>query len=151
MLPSWLSYDYENRRFTIEYNSDNAGGYPIEVRAWDNQGASATQEFDVKILSKSASATDNDGTTSVSEISQSAGGEINVYPNPTAGQLCIKFNEKTSDKTVVTITDDEGKVVFRDKLTGDILEVDLSQQSSGVYIVKINVDGKTVVKKIIRR
>jgi len=76
--------------------------------------------------------------------------DINMYPNPTSGQLNI-----TSSKdgyATVSVFNASGKEVFRQNyLSGEAINIDLSRHVSGFYFVKLECEGESVTRKIILR
>jgi len=80
---------------------------------------------------------------------------VNVYPNPVADLLNIVVPVGEESKVVVRILDSVGKVVWIDTyLSANIgyyqKEVDFSNFEKGVYLVQINIDGKSILHKIIK-
>jgi len=74
---------------------------------------------------------------------------IAIYPNPASDFVNISSTNGKIDS--VKVTDASGKVVLSnnvDKVSG---EINIQHLPSGVYIFNINVDGKVVSKKIIKR
>jgi len=77
---------------------------------------------------------------------------VHVYPNPLKNKLTITFPYKNT-LYFVNIYDIQGKEVVRkiaSILNSDTYDLDLSQQKSGLYFVKIT-DNKslTFIKKIV--
>jgi hypothetical protein len=62
-----------------------------------------------------------------------------VYPNPTGGMLTLQF-EATS-AYIVTITDVAGKILLRQSVNDQTVQVDISNYPAGLYLVTID-DGK---------
>jgi hypothetical protein len=54
------------------------------------------------------------------------------------------------DGTVIILTDVLGKVIYTTKLTNEKTEIDMMEQSSGIYFVRINTKQGSVIKKIIK-
>jgi endonuclease I/chitodextrinase len=72
---------------------------------------------------------------------------IKMYPNPASGNtLFIKTNKETS----ITIYNLLGKAVKKEIISATANKLDISNLSKGVYIVKINIDNKTIAKKLIK-
>ncbi len=62
-----------------------------------------------------------------------------IYPNPSAGIICLQFIDIQSSPTTINIYDTRGEKVFTEtvKKTGNFkLEADLKKLSGGVYIVR---------------
>ncbi|HMT76024.1 MAG TPA: T9SS type A sorting domain-containing protein [Chitinophagaceae bacterium] len=73
-----------------------------------------------------------------------------LYPNPTTGRFSITFSKNLSGALVV-IMDISGKVLSRTTATGYKTELDLSPFAAGVYYVRIEDDGKTITKKVVKQ
>lgn len=62
---------------------------------------------------------------------------IKIYPNPNEGRFFVEFNDNSKGYSV-SIFDMSGvKVYNREKLTGKILSVDISELQAGIYILKL--------------
>lgn len=74
---------------------------------------------------------------------------INIYPNPTSGNVVISLDKAHAGS--IAIYSLYGKLVF-DKIFNESREltIDLSNYSKGIYMIKITMDGKTTIKKIIK-
>ena len=84
--------------------------------------------------------------TDISEIANNS--DINIYPNPSNGIFTIN-NTKNSNHQTVIITDITGKIILTKNLDIENTSINLSNQETGIYIVKILDDNKTFVQKII--
>lgn len=69
-----------------------------------------------------------------------------IYPNPVNNGIVNIVSAQNSPKTVV-VYDILGKQMLRTQLNGTTLDV--SQLNNGIYILKIEEDGKTTSKKLI--
>jgi endonuclease I/chitodextrinase len=73
--------------------------------------------------------------------------KIKMYPNPANGtSLFIK----TSEKATITIYNLLGKAVKKEIISATSNKLDISNLTKGMYIVKINIDHKTMAKKLIK-
>ena len=73
---------------------------------------------------------------------------INIYPNPVKNELTIELKSKT-EKVSFEIFNSIGQSVYK----GNLIEKTIVQTSNyepGVYIIKINTDKNTVVKKFVK-
>ncbi len=72
-----------------------------------------------------------------------------VYPNPTTGTLTVEFTQNPIKKTEISISNMVGAVVFRKEIA-DVakVQIDLSNQVSGVYLLKIVKDNQQYFSKI---
>jgi hypothetical protein len=76
---------------------------------------------------------------------------ISIYPNPARETLNIAFGESPSIKTVV-LYNLIGKVVGTYPVSGNNMNIDLSEMSSGLYFLRfINACGEvTAIRKFTR-
>jgi hypothetical protein len=83
---------------------------------------------------------------SVKEIVESAHtSNLNIYPNPTNGELNIAFRAFDDEKAVMNILDINGRIVMSENLgrlvNGDMKRsIDVSSLPSGMYIVNVSSD-----------
>lgn len=77
---------------------------------------------------------------------------MKLYPNPNNGKFNLNFNLKNKADAEVTVYDMQGKQVYNEKLpnfTGEYNKpIDISENSKGIYFVKIQQGDHTQVKKI---
>lgn len=76
-------------------------------------------------------------------------GEVNIFPNPGSGQFKIGFAEEGT-KTIV-IMDVTGRIVLEEQTFDKTIDVDLSTEPKGVYIVKSVINGKILFGKYINQ
>jgi subtilisin-like proprotein convertase family protein len=77
--------------------------------------------------------------------------QFKIYPNPNRGIAEISFDQNLSQDVEIEIINLTGKVVKRYNLnnSGNTFELDLSDLSSGIYLVKLQTDSRSAVKKLI--
>ncbi|MAJ98697.1 MAG: hypothetical protein CMD07_05460 [Flavobacteriales bacterium] len=75
---------------------------------------------------------------------------INIYPNPTSGIVNINFILRNKENSVLKIFDSSGRkmkeIIFDQKNVNE--KVDLSKFNSGIYILEIEIDSTTIIRKI---
>ncbi len=71
---------------------------------------------------------------------------ISVYPNPTTG---IIYLQGQAENTQVKICDVLGNSIYQNNGAASNLQIDLSTQPNGVYLMSIQTGGGTVNKKIV--
>jgi len=71
---------------------------------------------------------------------------IKLYPNPTDNQL----NIMTSEKGIFELLSFEGKLILRKEIGKGISIVDLQSFAKGVYLAKITLHGKIIVRQILK-
>jgi hypothetical protein len=77
---------------------------------------------------------------------------LNVYPNPTDGSIFLDINLNGMNQGKVEIYDMMGKLTYQQTLTdfdNEIVKVDLSNFSSGVYFVTLFAGNEHISKKVI--
>lgn len=78
---------------------------------------------------------------------------IKIYPNPTQGHLKVEIaNTEDIKDCIITIhTMATGQQVYRKKANFPVSDIDISGRPSGIYIMRINIDGKYTSWKIIKQ
>lgn len=74
------------------------------------------------------------GAVSVHETEAESNSAFRIYPNPAAGFITVEHNDIGS---LFTISDMEGRVVLTETVSGTKKQVDISDLSQGIYIVKL--------------
>lgn len=75
---------------------------------------------------------------------------IQVYPNPTQGQLHINLNQAAENQSFVNIYAADGRLVESQKLDNNITtSIDLFGASAGLYVVEIRSGNSIARKKIL--
>lgn len=77
---------------------------------------------------------------------------LNLYPNPNSGQFKLKFEVEGNKATTVEVFDTAGKRVFDSKVKGagkHEIDLDISDNDKGVYILKLTQGKKVSTKKIV--
>lgn len=76
---------------------------------------------------------------------------LEVYPNPTTGRFVMNANGK--NLSLVNIIDLQGKQLQINTVNNAVgmLELDLTNQSSGIYLVNVLLDGKSTQFRIVKK
>jgi hypothetical protein len=73
-----------------------------------------------------------------------------VYPNPTTGMITLEFTQSKGKKTEISVSNLIGAEVFRKEFeVAEKFEVDLSNQVSGIYLLKVIIDNQQYISKIV--
>lgn len=72
--------------------------------------------------------------------------EIKIYPNPVEHMINVEFQQSTIDQQIVIYTA-AGQLIFKT----DKMQVDLTNLSSGIYIMQIKQANQIWYKKIVKR
>jgi len=78
--------------------------------------------------------------------------KIDFYPNPNDGNFTLEFTPETDSPTEITITDIDGKLIYKYILQGKgpfSQQIDISYQSKGIYILNLQQGKKSMSKKLV--
>lgn len=118
--------------FGFTYTYQVVGGYDIEVTATLSDGSVVNETYLNYI----------DILVGVDEPTKS---EIKIYPNPTSGNIFIDAGKSVERLSVVNIT---GSEVIQQENLGENTQIDLGSLPSGVYFVRLMVDGSFITSKV---
>ena len=75
---------------------------------------------------------------------------INIFPNPTSGNLFLDFGNKNFGNAEIIFTDVVGQTLMAEnKFALGKYDYDVSRFSNGIYFVRINTEAGSMTKKII--
>ena len=76
---------------------------------------------------------------------------LSVSQNPTAGQFLVKLELSSDENVQVNILDITGRVVAKaaDTTAGKQFSFDLSDQPTGVYLLKLTIGGNTLARRVV--
>ncbi len=81
--------------------------------------------------------------------------ELEIYPNPADNELIIRYDISNNQSTNISILDVTGKVFNTVKVNSiigsNLVFIDLSTLSSGIYFVVFENNGEEIVRKIVVR
>jgi hypothetical protein len=117
----------------------DTGYYNMVLKATDPDGTTASDTFTVHV----------DGYPVSSQLISESGFDVKMYPNPTNDRVNIEINTAfgISDVSVYTITGKE--IMRRNFYDNHIISFSMRDNVSGIYLVKMNVEGKQIVKKLV--
>jgi alkaline phosphatase D len=79
--------------------------------------------------------------------------QLEVFPNPADTYFNISFQLDPDHETLITITDEDGKVLLKDSMdeAGGLYtrQFDMSSYKNGTYFVTIKQGNKEITKRII--
>jgi len=70
---------------------------------------------------------------------------ITLYPNPSAD----KFTVFAPEKSTILVISPQGKIISEQKTNAESTEINLANHSSGLYLIKITNENKSITKKVI--
>jgi hypothetical protein len=93
-----------------------------------------------------------DLTVGINEVN-SFTNDVNIYPNPTNGEVTLNYGIKETTNLTVTLSNINGQVIFTEqsKQNEGIYNhiFNLSQYSKGIYFLNIITDKENIVKKVV--
>lgn len=80
--------------------------------------------------------------------------DYSIYPNPTSGATFIDVNTTQSTQAQVTLLTMQGKLISLEnhqlKAGPNKLDLNTAELSSGIYLVRLVIDGNATVKKLLK-
>ena len=136
-LPDWGNF--ENNKLTFNPGMTDTGVYSLKVIATDSGGLTASDTFKLEVQLCTDTKDYLNGMN-----------KVTMYPNPAKDKVTLEIIGKNVSNTELLVSDILGNRVLKKtfKNTNNV-EFDLGHQASGLYFVKLNMDGKEVVKKLI--
>jgi len=98
-------------------------------------------------LSSNASANLTIGNTSIANEDFFI---LEVWPNPTAGVIFIRWKDQTEASRVYQLQDMAGRTVLEQSGSSDQFSIDLSNLSSGTYLLRMVQDGMQYQRKLVK-
>ena len=100
-------------------------------------------------LTRSALVTKTDSVKPATEMLGDM--QVKIYPNPTKGQLSVEINGlPDGDDGAIRIYSMQGELILEQQVSYSRVNLDISGQPVGTYIMRINVGGKNTTWKIIK-
>ena len=78
--------------------------------------------------------------------------DLAIYPNPSTGLFALRVNGSDAQETSVIITDMHGKVILQHIWTSSstqVEQIDMSGYPKGFYLVKIQTEKESRVRKLV--
>jgi type IX secretion system substrate protein/ASPIC/UnbV protein/VCBS repeat protein len=75
--------------------------------------------------------------------------DVQLYPNPVKDKLKIELKNNWNTNAKLTIYNLLGRAILSKEFSTKSTEIDLSHLASGIYLLKLKLGDKTVVKKVI--
>jgi len=74
--------------------------------------------------------------------------QINIYPNPFKNTITVQINEQIPSE--IRIYNTLGALIFSENTTQNTIEIDLKNQSAGIYLISLKNSSVNTFKKIIK-
>lgn len=88
------------------------------------------------------------GAVGIDEVSLDE--SVKIFPNPSQGVFTIETGRKMIDGTMVHVINAKGTLIYSTEMTQgmEALNVDLSSEPAGIYMIRISTEGETINKKV---
>jgi hypothetical protein len=134
----------------IEFDYDNAGNRIL--REYDPNCIINESPGTLRLQEEEPSNADKTAKPDVPQtLTEEAAFAVNIYPNPTTGEVSVVFDEPVTDATLVLYDLTGTQVMHQPSFTGSQTTLDLSGMSSGVYLLSVVTRYKTVSVGVVRR
>jgi hypothetical protein len=77
--------------------------------------------------------------------------EMLIYPNPTKGEVHFKFSKQPEDNSLITVFNSSGSMISKVKAEGQEQSLDLSGNSPGIYLIRIDQKDDSKTYKVLLR
>jgi len=76
---------------------------------------------------------------------------LKIFPNPTIDKITLELQwQQHVQKNIISIYNIQGQTILQQPLQQEKTDIDISELAKGVYILKLNSNDKTEVKKFIK-
>ncbi len=134
---------------TYRWLDCNNGNAVIPSETAQSYTVTATGDYAVEISIGSCIDTTACESVIISSIeNNNVSGDMNIYPNPTNGQITIELNN-TDSEGQLKVFDMLGNVVLIKQLNNNKTVVNLTGRSKGIYFINIETNTETLVRKVI--
>jgi hypothetical protein len=145
LLITLLFYTFLSAQSQIQFVYDNAGNcvlkYKTVVMSAPSRAPKSNEDEAPKNSPENQPLEDKIG-----EI------KITLFPNPTKGFLILEFENKNAETTVnYILTDINGRQIESGKSADNPLNLNLSSYAAGAYLLRISINNKKEIYKIIKQ
>ena len=140
-----------------------SGGTPNYTYSWTGPGGFSSNSQNINGLVGglySVTITDLNGcTTTLTDIlvnsfvglKENIDIQFNVFPNPTNGLFNVALNREFDKEITLSVYDLCGRLIYKTYEKGNkLFEVDIIDKANGSYILKVEIGGKQIQKRIIK-
>ncbi|MBB3700208.1 S8 family serine peptidase [Flammeovirga yaeyamensis] len=126
----------------VVFKLNEVGESSLRVMATDHKGESTTLEIPVIIY-------DNSSLEGPTSIDLDLLSNVKVYPNPAEHVVNIECPEVTSGRMIISLMSLEGKLQFTEEVMGNKASLDVSQLTTGIYLVSVESNVKKTIRKVV--
>ena len=131
------------KKVIIIQNGENATG-KVQI----TEPNAEDMEMMENILKQKAETSQKTMATSLESVK-----DINFYPNPSDGKFALKFNVPKEIATTIRVIDTKGQTIYEQELPAFVgqyqQEIDISDSTTGLYLLQIVQGNEVMMKKIL--
>lgn len=120
----------------LQITAEGNGDGTLHIKATTVDGSNLTDEIDI-VLSNQSNSTDN---------LEEAG--IGLYPNPASNRLFIEIPGAEAEMTLFNM---HGAALMQHELYQGKNEVDISALREGMYMIRMEIDGRVITDRFVKR
>jgi len=141
--------DYEWRKDGVLLsNGGNISGATGSVLSVYNVTSADEGVYQVTVVGQCGTVVSNEAVLSIGTgIFDAEGNRINIYPNPTKGELNIMFDDKAAE--YYNLYDLTGRLIQRGNIYGNHHKMEIDNSNKGVYMIELVFSDHAIRTKII--
>ena len=164
-LPLLLTSEFDNKAGTIDFSAGTLSNLPlgtttvlsIEFDVIEEREYTAISFADrapgasmITFAGNLILAGTTDGEIEI-EVCADCPDGVMIYPNATDGPFSIRINQALAPEAI-QISDMQGKILYQQDISDmDNLNFDLSDQPTGIYLVEIQTDQGSIMRKVLKK
>lgn len=149
ILQELLQIYYISDQYYNEISYD-ACGNRIRRSKIINMNSGSINNF--KMAMADTTSTSGDTLNKQPYLDKLSGMDIQIYPNPTNGQLKIHINaNKDIHSSIIELYDNKGTKILSRSDWKDEIDIDITEKPTGAYIMQIKINGEASKWKIIKQ
>ncbi|MEX0968610.1 MAG: PKD domain-containing protein [Bacteroidia bacterium] len=131
----------KSKEIRVKHVYVNPGTYMVKATVTNGCGQTATESIEVVVT--------GDSCKRVGIIESATSLAFDIYPNPASSSVTVALERTQFAKVQVELYNMTGKMMHQTLLTSSQAEINLSGFAPGVYLLKINADGRQAVRKVV--
>jgi hypothetical protein len=122
----------------------------LDIPFESNQSFTATTSGSYAVIISQNNCIDTSScySVSISELLENNWGELNLFPNPTTGEITMSFGEELS-VVLIEVTDIDGRLIHKEFVKKSSKTILRLSESAGIYFVHATSDlGKKTIRVV---
>lgn len=137
---------------TYQWIDCNNGNADVNGETGQSFSPTTVGSYAVVISVGNCSETSNCISVTDAGIGEQNLASFSIFPNPSNGIVNVTLNNTNAKGAKLAVLDVTGRVVYSQEVfTDEQIMIDLSDKSSGTYMLRVNLDGKQSTQRIVLR